>query len=454
MKRKIILCFLIVLCFTSFVSAQEKSILIKDGKVLTMAGKEISHGSVLIQGAKIIAVGEKIKAPADAKIIDARGKIIMPGLIDAATALGLMEISTVPATVDYDEATDPSTPQMRVIDGINPHSELIPIARVNGITTVLSAPGQANIFVDQSTPDQGNVFSGQSAIINLDGNTVEEMVVKFPAALHINLGEAPKRRYGAKNHMPSTRMGIAALFRQEFIKAQQYIQKKKEYEEALKKQKEKEEEKEESKKSVSLTSPSQDLKMEALSKALTRELPVIVSAHRLDDITTALRLAEEFNLKLILLHGTEAYKIAAQLANKKIPVLVGPITTQPASMETLGAIYENAALLVKAGVKIAIQSSSAHFVKNLPYEAGLAVAYGLPREEALKAITINPAQILGVDDILGSLQPDNMANIIVVKGDPLEIVSQVTNVIINGKEIELTNRHIEIYKKYKTPQMP
>jgi len=280
------------------------------------------------------------------------------------------------------------------------------------------------------------------------------MLIKFPAALHMNLGEAPKSRYGARSRMPSTRMGIAALIRQEFSKAQEYMKKKKKYEKELKKLEEKKEEKGEAKKVTTPAPPPKDLKMEALAKALTQELAVIVRAHRMDDIMTALRLAEEFNLKLILLHGTEAYKLADQLAKKKIPVLIGPITTQPSSMETLGAIYENAALLAKAGVKIAIQSSSAHGVRNLPYQAGLAAAYGLPQMEALKAITINPAQILGVDDILGSLEPGKMANVIVIKGDPLEITSQVTNLIINGKEIELTNRQLEIYKKYKTPRMP
>lgn len=441
MSRKIVISLSIALFFALFIGAQDRAILIKDGKIIPMTGKEISEGSVLIQGGKIVAVGKQLKAPANAKVINAKGKVVMPGIIDAYTALGLIEISGVSVTVDYDEATNPSTPQMRVIDAINPQSELIPIARVNGITTVLSAPAQ------------GNVFSGQSAMINLDGNTVEEMMVKFPVALHMNLGEAPKRRYQAKNRLPTTRMGIAALIRQEFSKAQEYREKKEKYERALKNQKDKKEE-EEVTKAASLTAPPKDLKMEALCKALSQELPVIVRAHRMDDIITALRLTEEFNLRLILLHGTEAYRIADQLAKKKVPVLVGPITTQPSSMETLGAIYENAALLVEAGVKIAIQSSSAHSVRNLSYQAGLAVAYGLPHIEALRAITINPAQILGVDHILGSLEPGKLANVIVIKGDPLEITSQVTNVIIKGKEIELTNRQIEIYKKYKLPEMP
>jgi imidazolonepropionase-like amidohydrolase len=441
MKKIILTAIIIAFSLTSMIAEQDKVILIKDGKILTMDGREIITGSVLVKGEKISAVGKNVAAPDKAKVINAKGKLIMPGFIDAYTALGLIEIPGVPVSVDYDEATNPSTPQMRVIDGLNPTSELIPITRVNGITTVLSAPGE------------GNVFSGQSALINLDGLTVENMIIKFPLALHMNLGEYPKSRYGSKRRMPSTRMGIAALVRQEFAKAQEYLAKKEKYDEELKQQQEHGEKAKEEKKSQPAP-PPKDLKLEALCMALTKKVPVIVRAHRVDDIMTAIRLAEEFNLKLILLHATDAYKVVDILAEKNIPVLVGPITTQPASMETLGAIYENAALLAKNGVKIAIVSSSAHGVRNLPYEAGIAVAYGLPKMEALKAITINPAEILEVADVIGSLQKGKIANVIVVQGDPLEITSKVTNVIIKGREIELTNRQIEIYKKCKTKEMP
>jgi len=195
--------------------------------------------------------------------------------------------------------------------------------------------------------------------------------------------------------------------------------------------------------------PERDLRKEALIPVLTGEMPLIVRAHRADDILTAIRIADEFGLRMILDQGTEAYKVAEELAKRRIPVLVGPITTQPDRMETLGAIYENAAKLVEAGVKIAIQTDEVHHVRHLPFEAGLAVAYGLPWEEAIRAITLSPAEIFGAQDKVGSLANGTEANFFVADGDPLELTTHIEQVYIRGSAVPRTNRQIEQYMKYK-----
>ena len=399
-----------------------------------VADPDVPGGVILIQGRRILAVGKDVAVPAGAVTVDLKGLHVYPGLIDSMTRLGLVEIGSVDMTNDADEATGASTPQVRTIDAFNPESQLLPVARVNGITTALSAPGE------------GNVFAGQSALMHLDGRRAADMIVKSPAALHVNFGEPPKARYGEKNQMPRTRMGTAALIREQFVKAQEYAQKLEQHE---KKKKEYEEKTAKGEKSSEPEPPARDLKLEVLVRALRGELPVVARAHRTDDILTAIRLAEEFKLRLILSHATEGYKVAGMLAEKKIPVLVGPIDTQPEAMETLGAIYENAKLLHEAGVKIAIQSDDDHNVRNLPYQAGLAAAYGLPVDAALRAITAAPAEIFGVADQVGSIRPGLYADLLVTDGDPMQPRSSVKKLYIAGRDVPLISRHTEIYDKFR-----
>ncbi|MCZ6688043.1 MAG: amidohydrolase [Planctomycetota bacterium] len=417
-------------------------IVIRGGTIWTLEGEPIDGGIVVVRDGKIEAVGRDVAIPDGADVIDATGKIVLPGLIDSYTRLGLVEIGAVEVTRDYDEATMPITPQMRVIDGLNPASELIPVARLNGVTSVLSVPGE------------GNVLSGQSAVIRLDGDTVEALVILAPAAVHMNLGQPPKGRYGPKNQSPSTRMGIAAVVREAFTKALDYRRKLKDYEERLAAYEEskamgEEEGKESRREKKKPKPPTRDLVHESLLPVLDGDVPVIARAQRVDDILTAIRLAEEFGLRLILAKATEAYKIADTLAEKGIPVIVGPVTTQPSSMETLGAIYENAAKLHAAGVKISIQTGDAHNVRNLPYQAGLAVTYGLPHEAALRAVTIDAAEILGISDRTGSLKAGKDADIIVVSGDPFQPLTRVEHVLIRGRRIPLSSRQTELAKKYQ-----
>ena len=423
-KPSVLIIWVLGLCSFLFSYGVEEEILaIRGGKLVTVTRGNIENGMLIIKGGKISAIGKDITIPKGAKIIDASKYIILPGFIDSFTNLAAVEVEGIEETRDYDEATSPITPHLRIIDAINPESELLPAARKGGVTAVLCAPGE------------GNLLSGQSALIQLLGDRVEEMVLKFPAAVHGNLGEAPKLRYGKKGKYPSTRMGEAALLRQTLIDAQDYLGKIERYEKKLKeyRKEEKEGKAEPSKRPIP---PPVDFKLQSLMPVIKGELPLILRANRVDDILTALRIAEEFQLMLILNHGADAYKVAEKLASRNIPVILGPVTPYRQSQETLGALYQNASLLQKAGVKIAFQTGSAHNLGTLLYQASQAVSYGLPYEEALKALTINPAEIFGVANELGSLEEGKRADIVIFDGDPLNPLSHLKWVIIGGKIVD------------------
>ncbi|MEE8418405.1 MAG: amidohydrolase family protein [candidate division Zixibacteria bacterium] len=436
MRIRIILTAILVL--TLGVSAHAWILAIKGGKIFTMSNGIIEDGVIIIENNRIADVGKDVEIPPGAEIIDAAGKIITPGLFDAYNQLGLIEVSQAQSTVDTEEKSRPLTPEVRVIDAINTQSKLIPITRIEGVTTVLSAPGISN------------VIAGQSAVIDLFGLTVRDMIIKEPAALHFNFGERPTSEWRKRKKI-DTRMGLVAMLRQALIAAQEYKNEWTEYETELKEYKDNQNlPKKKRKKDLEEPElPERDLGKEAIVLALDKTIPVIASAKRKDDILAAISVAEEFGFELIILHGTEAYKIADILRKKNIPVLLGPVTTQPSSMENLGAVYENAALLDKAGVTFAIISGSTHNSRNLRFQAGIAAQYGLSFSTALKAITIYPAQILGVDSELGSIEPGKTANIAIFDGDPLQPLTRVTDVIIEGRRIPMKSYQTELYEKYR-----
>ena len=381
------------------------------GRVYPITGAPIDNGVVLVNGDTIEAVGANLAVPAGYERVSVTGQSVFPGLINAATALGLVEYGgLVPSSVDNNEATDPVTPQMLVTDALRFDSRNMPVARKYGVTTVLVAPGESN------------VFAGQSAVVSLAGG--HDIVVKAPLAMHINLGEPP-RAYGQRNRMPMTRMGIAALIRQALIDAQQYV---------AKKQKD--------------PNTATDARFEALAPMLDGRVPAYMRAQRMDDILTAFRLTDEFKLKTVLVGGVDGYKVADELARRNIPVLLGPTTTQPDSIESAGAVYENAALLANHKVRIAITTGGAQQAGQLPFEAGMAAAYGLDRDEALRAITINPAQILGVADRLGSLEKGKIADLVVAEGLILQPRAKVTRVYIRGKAIDLKTWQEDLRDEY------
>jgi imidazolonepropionase-like amidohydrolase len=441
-------------------------------KVYPVASEAIDGGSVWIKDGRIVQVGKiqedgaggrimtcvdgcALQVRADMPMVQTEGEWIFPGMIDSHTAVGLVEVSKEPTVNDEDEGpVDPLTPQLLARDGIWPETAVVPVTRVEGITSVLVVPANHRFTYFGG----GNVIAGQSALIDLWGDSVGQMVVKSPVGMHVNLGEWPKDRYRAKNKMPTTRMGTAAVLRQALLDAQSYREKWNRYNKDLAAHggggegKDAGKGKGASSKSKSGAKapdrPERDLRKEALMPVLTGELPIIVRAHRADDILTGIAIAEEFGLRMILDQGTEAYKVAGELAQRRIPVLVGPVTTQPERMETLGAIYENAAKLHAAGVKIAIQTDEVHHVRHLPFEAGLAVAYGLPWEEAIRAITLSPAEIFGVQDRIGSIVPGAEANLFLAEGDPLEPATKIRRVYIRGVEVSITNRQTDLYKRF------
>lgn len=414
------------LFLTSLPVAAQNTIAITGGRVLTISHGSIEKGTVLVENGKIVAVGRDVKVPRGAQVIDARGKVVMPGMFDAGDKLGTVEIPALQITVDATEYTDPLQPELRVLDALNPGSENILVTRAAGITNSLS------------TPAEGNLLGGQSAVIQLEGETVEQLMVKSPAALHISLGEQSKLTYGEKDRAPDTRMGEMAMLRQEFLKAQHYKQVQDAY---AQKQSGGKDEK-------PSAPPGRDLKMEAMLEALEGKIPVVAHAERVSDMESALRLADEFHFRLILAGAAGAWRIADQLAARKVPVIVGPILQEPNHMESLDARLDNAARLYKAGVPVAIQTTGDNEVRNLPFEVEYAISYGLPEDAALQAVTLNPARFFGVDSRLGSIDEGKDANLIVLDGTPFRVKTHVLTELIAGKVVDLSNHQTRLYEFY------
>ena len=401
--------------------ANEETILLKGGKIFTGTKGIIEQGAILIQGGKIAGLAKSLAVPQGAKIIDASGYHIFPGFIDAFTNLGTTDIETIEK--DSDEATSPLTPHLRIIDSLNPQNGFIPLARRAGITAVLSAPGI------------GNLLSGQSALIHLAGENISEMTVKFPVGVHASLGEAPKMRYGTKGMQPMTRMGEAAMLRQTLVDALGYLDEIQAFEKKLQ-DFTKKESAGQVKPEEKPVPPAPNFMLQALVPVIRGELPLIILANRLDDILTALRIADEFKLKIILNGASDAAKVKEKLAEKKISVLLSPRAAFKLSVETGGAAFENAASLQKAGIKIAFQTGSIDHLGDLISEARRAIEHGLSFSDALKALTINPAEIFGVADKVGSLEKGLSADLLIFDGNPLASPAKLKMVIIGGRVVE------------------
>lgn len=379
---------------------------LKNGRVLTMAGKDFEKATILVENGKILDVGSRVTIPEGAEVIDVSGMVVMPGIIDAHAHLGIYEEGIGDEGEDTNEMTDPVTPHLRAIDAVNPEDKGFEDARENGITAVLTGPGSAN------------VIGGEQIVIKTAGRVVDSMVVKNPAGLKVAFGENPKRVYQAQKKTPSTRMATAALLRENLVKAQNYMKKLERGKEAPDK------------------GPDRDLKMESLVRVLKGEIPLRAHAHRADDIMTAVRIAEEFNVKIVIEHCTEGHKIADELAKRGIPAVVGPSLTARVKVELKDRTFKTPGILAKAGVTVALMTDHPVIpVHYLPLSAALAVRDGMDEEEALKAITINPARICGVDDRLGSLEKGKDADIVVFDGWPLDVNARVKWVIIDGKVV-------------------
>ena len=389
-----------------------QTIAVTGGTVYPVSGPKLANASVLIRDGRIVAVGTSVSIPPGVTRIDASGKWVTPGLIDGAGQLGLVEIGAVSATREGTVQGDTIAAAFNVAEGINPASTLIPVTRIEGITTALAVPS-------------GNLVSGQAVLIDLDGATMEQMVVRSPVGIVADLSESGKDDAGG------SRAGIAARLRQVLRDALEYERRKTDFSRAQMRP---------------LAASAGDL--EALLPVLHGRVSLIALANRRSDIETALRLAKEFRLKLILAGAAEGWEMAAAIAAAGVPVLVEPMDNIP-GYDSLGIRYENAALLVKAGVTVALLETDTHKSRNLRQQAGNAVAYGMAWDQALRAVTLSPAEIFGVADRYGSLEPGKVANLVVWSGDPFEFTTGVEHVLIRGKEIPLKSRQTELLERYK-----
>ena len=395
-------------------------IAITNGKVMTITQGTFDGGTVLVEDGRIVAVGEDVEIPEDAEVYDATGKVVMPGLIDAHCHVGLFPDGIGWEYSDGNELTDPITPHLRALDAVHPEDPAFKELVSAGVTTVLTGPGS------------GNLIGGQWVCLKTAPKpSVEQMVLLEPAGMKMALGENPKRVYGEQKKAPSTRMGNAAALRAALVDAQNYLEKWRRYEADLADYQAKVEEKDED--AEEPKPPERDLKLEALGKVLRREMKARVHAHRADDMLTAIRIAEEFDLDLTLEHATEGYKIADILAEKGIPVTAGPILFSRVKYELKNMTPKNPSLMAKAGVKVAIQTDEMSAVKYLTINAALAMREGMSEEEALKAITINPAEIIGVADRVGSLEVGKDADVVVFSGHPFDYRSVAELVRVEGQ---------------------
>jgi imidazolonepropionase-like amidohydrolase len=384
---------------------------IVNGKVYTITNGVIEDGVVLIEDGKIKAVGKDIEIPEGAEIIDAKGKIVTPGLIDAHSHLAVFGEPSVWANNDGNEMSDPVTAQVRGMDSLNPQDPAIQDVVAGGVTCVYTGPGSANII------------GGTGFAMKLRGRTAEEMIIPGTEGMKMAFGENPKRVYGEmQKKYPTTRMANAAVLREALVKAKNYMDK---CDRAAEKAANGEQ----------VAPPDRDLKLEALAKVLKREMKARIHAHRADDIMTAIRVLEEFNVDYVIEHCTEGFMIADILAAKKVRATVGPLLMSRGKMEIINTTLKNPGILAKAGVKVAIQCDTSGNTKWLALHAGLAVREGMCPQEALKAITINPAEILGLDDRLGSLEPGKDADVVIWSGHPFSTVTVAEKVFIDGKMV-------------------
>jgi imidazolonepropionase-like amidohydrolase len=376
---------------------------ITNGKVYTMAGQTLDRGTVLVDGDKILDVGERLTIPSSAEVIDASGKVVMPGFVESHSHVGIWGDSIGWEGRDFNETSEPITPHMRAIDAINPNDPAIRSVREAGVTTLLTGSGSANLI------------GGEWAAIKPVGVIPDDMVLRYPCGLKMALGENPKRVYGDQKKSPVTRMGEAALIREALLKAQTYAAK---VERAEREGKE---------------PPDRDLRLEPIVRALRREERTRIHAYTVQDISMAVRFCREFGLDPVIEHAFEAHLIADFLAKENVPVSIGPFHVGRQKVEMSAMSFKAPGILARAGVTVAIHMDTTGSTALLPIFAALAVREGMDELDALKAITINAAVVSGVADRVGSLEKGKDADVIVLSGHPFELMTRVERVIINGE---------------------
>jgi imidazolonepropionase-like amidohydrolase len=428
------LAFAHVLIFAMAASAQTatSTYAIKGAKIYTLAGAPIESGIVILRDGKIAAVGANAEIPPGAQVIDAKGLEVYPGFFDPITQLGLNEVSAVSATVDISELGD-FNPEIVAATAVNPASTHIPVTRASGITHVIAVPG-SNTFDLGS----GGIIGGQASAFHLAGWTMEEMQIKRSVAMFINWPSITTRTFD---------------FATFSFKDKPYPDAKKEYDKSINEMSDWMDRARHYAQASEKGSPSQferDLKLEALVPVVEGKLPVLVAAGKARDIRNAVEFCAKHNLKMILADGAEAWKVKDLLKEKKIPVILGPSQRLP---EEEDDPYDKpmtlASELHSAGIPIAFASFGTAFSRRLPQYAGTAVAYGLPRDEALKAVTLNAAEMFGIADQVGTIETGKLADLIVTNGDPLELQTQVKYLFIKGQLTSTDNRHRDLYEQYR-----
>lgn len=396
---------------------------IRNATLYPVTSTPISNGTIVIANGKITALGTNVDVPAGATVIDGNGLSVYPGFIDSGTTIGLTEVGSVRGTNDVAELGE-LNPNARAAVALNPHSNLIPVTRVNGVTTVVTRP-------------TGGLLSGQAALIRLAGWTPDEMVIKSPLAMHINFPQVRSAPFSDQPQDEEASKKAKKEYGDRLQMIRDTLRDARAYGKAMA--------------AGSKVRADRDLILESLVPAVERRVPVVITANLEKDIRAAIRFAEEEKLDMILSGGVDVQEVLPELKKNNISVLLGPIwSLPPREDDPYDLIYSNAAALHRAGIRFAIQTADAHDVRNLPYQAAAAVAFGLPKEEALKAITIYPAQIWGVAGELGSLEAGKAATLFIADGDPLEIRTNIRHVFIDGQMMPMDSLHTILYEKFKT----
>ncbi|HEX8765543.1 MAG TPA: amidohydrolase family protein [Candidatus Acidoferrum sp.] len=435
-----LLCWLSFICFldlsSPLVHAQSQpspsAYAITHAKIFTLAGSPIEDGTLVIRDGKIAAVGSRVEVPAGAQVIDAKGFEVYPGLFDAITQMGLSEISAVNSTVDSTE-TGSFNPDVVAATAVSPSSEHIPVTRASGITEVLAVPASGGF---DSGGGRGTL-GGQASAIHLAGWTIDEMLIKKSAAMVLNFPEIQTQTFDfstfSRKEKPYTE--AKQEYDRQVNELSDWMDRARHYAQAMEK--------------GSVSKYDRDLKLEALAPVVRGELPVLVFADRARDIRNAVEFCDKQKLKMILAGGEEAFKVKDLLRSKDVPVILRPMLSLPDEEdEAYDRELSQPAELAAAGVKFAIASFDNSFARRLGQNAANAVAYGLPYDQALRAVTINPAQILGLGNQIGTLEQGKIANLIVTNGDPLELTTDVKYLFIKGQLTSLENKHHRLYEKY------
>lgn len=408
------------LALVAATAASAQTVAITNAKIYPVSGPVIERGTVVLRDGKIVAVGADVSAPAGAQVIDGTGKVVTPGLFNGATQLGIQEIGAVASTREgFAVGKDHIAAGFQVADGLNPESVLIPAARDGGVTTTMIYPN-------------GGLVAGQAAVVHLVDGNAPDMIMRTPVGMVATMGEA--RAVGA-----GSRGEVIERLRELFEDTRAFMQHRADYE-----------------RNQTRSYVATRLDLEAMIPVLGGREPLIVNADKASDIQAAMRLAKDYNLKLVIAGGAEAWMVADQLAAAKVPVLTGAMNNIPTTFSTLGQRQENGGLLAKAGVPVVLVGNAgggdeeAFNARNIRYEAGNAVAYGMDWNAALRAITLTPAEVFGVADRVGSIATGKDADVVVWSGDPFEFATQAEHVFVNGKDLVEPTRQDMLEQRYKS----